>query len=75
MASQRPKSCRVCGRRDSPATPISWRGKCLPCAQRLQAENIDGLHTMEGVARDRWRRGMILSAGGLLPDRLRDARS
>jgi hypothetical protein len=33
-------------------------------------ENNYGLANMTNPARDRWARGMILSAGGVLPDRL-----
>lgn len=72
MGYKPPHNCRVCRRHESEAGPISWRGKCMDCAQYLQAENIDGLHAMSGHVRDRWRRGMILSAGGVLPDNLRN---
>ena len=37
---------------------------------RLVEDNIEGLATMTGEPRDRWRRGMILAAGGILPDKL-----
>jgi len=49
---------------------MSWTGLCEKCSFDLYTENMDGLHTMTGHVRDRWARGMILSAGGLLPERL-----
>jgi len=70
MPSNRPTWCRVCGKHETEAGQISWRGKCLDCANTRQTENIEGLASMSGHVRDRWARGMILSAGGLLPERL-----
>lgn len=48
--------------------PISWSGLCRVCAQELVAENLDGLMGKRGPALRRWRRGVVLSAGGVLPD-------
>ena len=62
--------CRHCGRHRDECGPLSRHRMCGECALERQAENIVGLATMTGHVRDRWARGMILSAGGLLPDRL-----
>lgn len=70
MPDRRRRNCQTCGKHDSEVGPISWGGNCITCADALLEENIRGLHAMEGHVRDRWARGMILSAGGLLPERL-----
>lgn len=70
MPDLRRKKCRECHRYSDVAGPISWSGHCLECAEALLTENIEGLAAMTGHVRDRWARGMILSAGGILPDRL-----
>lgn len=43
---------------------------CETCYRRIVGENVDGLHFKTGQPMARWRRGMILSAGGLLPEQL-----
>ena len=70
MPDYRRATCKRChGHRDD-VGGISWNGHCIGCAEELLTENIVGLATMTGHVRDRWARGMILSAGGLLPERL-----
>ena len=70
MAKRKYVRCRVCGGHTSEVGPLSSRGLCaLDSHTRLQ-ENIEGMATMTGHVRDRWARGMILSAGGILPERL-----
>ena len=49
---------------------MSRRQLCKPCGHLLRNTNNDGLHYKRGEALRRWRRGMILSAGGDLPDSL-----
>jgi len=73
MPDRRRASCHNCNRHRDECGPISWRGHCIECADALLAENIRGLATMSGHVRDRWAVGMILSAGGLLPERLQKA--
>jgi len=70
MPDLRRRTCQECKRSSDEVGSISWAGHCLPCATRLQRENIEGLASMTGHVRDRWARGMILSAGGILPERL-----
>lgn len=67
--------CRHCGGHRETVGPLSRHRKCAKCAEELLAENIEGMATMTGHVRDRWARGMILSAGGLLPERLQQTGS
>ena len=70
MAKRKYVHCRVCGRHTSEVGPLSTRGLCYEDSESRLRENIEGMATMTGHVRDRWARGMILSAGGLLPERL-----
>lgn len=62
--------CRECGGHRDQVGQLSRHRLCADCGERLQRENIEGMATMSGHVRDRWARAMILSAGGLLPERL-----
>jgi hypothetical protein len=42
----------------------------MDCAEFLMVENIYGMATKSGEPWTRWRRAMILSVGGILPDHL-----
>ena len=70
MPSDRRVTCKVCGRHTSECGPISWRGKCGFCAERLQAENIAGMGLKTGYPFRRWRHAMAASVGGVLLDEL-----
>ena len=73
MPDHRRANCLECkGHRDE-VGPISWSGYCAPCGERLMVENIVGLAEHSGEPMRRWRVGMILCAGGLTPDDLRQA--
>lgn len=49
---------------------MSWSGLCAECGRDVLLTNIDGLHYKRGEPLRRWRVGMILAAGGVLPDTL-----
>lgn len=62
------KKCRGCGRHASEAGELSWTRLCGDCAERILTENIVGLATHSGEPLQRWRRGMVACAGGVLLD-------
>jgi hypothetical protein len=62
-----------CRKHESEVGPISWAGNCMNCAEFRLRENIIGLAEHKGEPMQRWRRGMILCAGGLTPDDLEQA--
>lgn len=66
--------CKRCGRHRDECGEISWTGKCLDCAEYLLVENIYCLANKSGEPWARWRRGMILSVGGILPPNLIESR-
>lgn len=43
---------------------------CAACGREVLLANIDGLHYKRGEPLRRWRVGMILAAGGILPETL-----
>jgi hypothetical protein len=51
---------------------MSRRRLCNECGHVLRETNNDQLHYKRGEALTKWRRGMILSAGGILPDVLQE---
>jgi hypothetical protein len=64
-------NCKRCGRRFEEPGSLSWTRHCAECSEFLLVENVYGLATMSNPkVTGRWRRGMILSAGGLLPEQL-----
>lgn len=64
------KTCRNCGGHADDVGVLSHTRLCDACGRELLRENIDGLRYKVGVPLERWRRGMILSAGGVLPETL-----
>lgn len=68
MPDYRRRTCRRCDGHSSVVGPMSWSGLCNSCAKQLVAENLDGLMGKRGPALRRWRRGVVLSAGGVLLD-------
>ena len=64
------KTCRICGRHVDEVGELSHTRLCAEHSEARYKENVDGLHYKRGPALERWRRGMILSAGGILPDSL-----
>ena len=67
------KNCRKCGRHVSECGPLSHTRLCADDATLLLAENIAGLAEHSGEPLRRWRVGMIRSAGGVIPEKLREA--
>lgn len=65
------KTCRSCGRHSSECGQLSHTRLCGDCAYIRLAENVHGLANHSGEPMRRWRVGMILCAGGLTPDDLR----
>ena len=63
-------TCRKCGRHRDECGDLSNTRLCDECGRELLLENIDGLKFKRGAPLTKWRRGMILSAGGVLPDNL-----
>lgn len=70
MPDGRRTTCQHCGRHKDEVGEISWRGKCIECGTRLAEEAADDLHYHRGTKFEIWRRNVILSAGGILPDNL-----
>jgi hypothetical protein len=70
MPDQRRRRCRRCGKTDDEVGPISWNGLCQADAIAAVAENVIGLVEHRGPALERWRRGMVACAGGVLLDDL-----
>lgn len=68
MGDARRRTCRTCRKTSDVVGSISWNGNCLPCAQRLERENIEGLASHSGPAFTRWRHGMAASVGAVLLD-------
>lgn len=67
------KTCRDCGRHASDCGELSHTRLCGDCAERLLAENIEGLAEHKGEPLMRWRIGMVRCAGGVLLDNTRQA--
>ncbi len=63
-------TCRKCERHVDECGSLSARGLCLDCGIGETVRNAYGLHNMERPYLDRWRRGVIEAAGGILPDDL-----
>jgi hypothetical protein len=62
------KHCKACGRHSAECGPLSNTRLCGDCAYVILSENITGLAEHKGPALDRWRRGMVACAGGVLLD-------
>lgn len=67
MPDRRRARCRVCGRHRDEVGLLSWSGLCIDDARAILNENVDCLHYKRGEPLRRWRRGVILAAGGVLP--------
>lgn len=65
--------CKDCGRHRLEVGLLSQTRLCADCGIRRLDENIIGLATHSGEPMRRWRRGMILCAGGGLLDDLRES--
>ncbi len=63
-------TCRACGAHRDDVGLLSHTRLCGPCAKRILLDNIDGLHEHKGEPMQRWRRGMVACAGGILMDDL-----
>lgn len=70
MGDQRRAWCKSCDKHRDEVGTLSWTGLCTPCAIARVAENVDGLYYMRGEPLQRWRRGMVRVAGGILLDDL-----
>ena len=70
MPDARRVKCQRCKRHVEECGPVSWRGLCDECWKTAVVTNMDGLHYKRGEPLTRWRRAMILSVGGILPDDL-----
>ena len=57
MSDARRKRCTCCGKHTSEVGPISWRGNCRSCGEKLMIENIEGIATATGYAHKRRLRG------------------
>ena len=68
MPSDRRRTCRVCGRHDSVAGAISWRGKCAECATAIYHAANDDMHYHRGPYFHLWRQRMAECVGGVLLD-------
>jgi len=64
------KWCKACHRHVTEAGVLSHTRLCSDCAAAKLTENVLGLALHQGEPLLRWRRGMIRSAGGLLPTEL-----
>lgn len=64
------KTCRNCNGHADDVGELSHTRLCTECSRELLYENIDGLRFKAGKPLAKWRRGMILSAGGVLPETL-----
>jgi len=64
------KWCRGCDRHVTEVGVLSHTRLCSFCAAEKLTENVLGLANHTGEPLLRWRRGMIRSAGGLLPKEL-----
>jgi len=62
------RSCRVCHRLADEVGPISARGKCSDCGDRLQLENVETMRSHGGPTFRRWRERTAASVGGRLID-------
>jgi hypothetical protein len=65
-------SCKRCHRHRDTVGGISWSGLCIDCAKARVGENVEGLMLMRGEPLQRWRRGMIACAGGVMLDAPKD---
>jgi hypothetical protein len=66
------KTCKGCGKHADEVGPLSWTRQCADCGKARLIENVDGLHDHTGEALQRWRRGMVACAGGVLLDDLQE---
>jgi hypothetical protein len=72
MGDARRVKCQNCGARKEDVGELSWAGYCVPCSHTLMAEAADAMKYFRGPKFDKWRRNMILSVGGILPDNLEE---
>lgn len=63
-------NCKRCDRHFDAPGSLSWTRLCIVCSDEVLRENIEGLAAKSGPPFRRWRAGMILCAGGLLPEQL-----
>lgn len=70
MPDYRRQTCRGCGGHSSEVGPISWGGLCLDCGKANVKTAIDEMAAHSGPTFARWRAGVILAAGGSLPEKL-----
>lgn len=71
MPDFRRANCRNCDGHRSEVGSISWSGLCVPCGTAIEIENVLGLMEKNNPkVTNRWRVGMILCAGGSLPETL-----
>ena len=59
MSDARRKRCTCCGGHTSEVGPISWRGNCRACGEKLMVENIVGIAEQRGYAHKRRLRGYL----------------
>lgn len=70
MPDKRRVYCQDCGGHRDAVGGISWTGLCVECGVRRAEDNNYGISGKRGEPWLRWRRQMILCAGGVLPDKL-----
>ncbi len=70
MPDHRFAICRHCGGHRDEVGPLSWNRYCGICGPMLSVEASAQMKYRSGPRFNNWRRGMILSAGGILPERL-----
>ena len=70
MASDRRRTCQVCGLHEREVGSISWRGKCARCADNRNRDNFEQMMSRSGPNFERWRRSMVLCAHPELLDAL-----
>lgn len=68
MPDLRRRNCINCGDHESVCGPISWRGKCQPCALRLEEQAIVDMATHSGPTFQLWRVRLAASVGAVLTD-------
>lgn len=61
-------SCKRCGGHRDDVGEISWEGYCRPCGRAVLHANNEQMVDRRGPNWNRWRRGMILAAGGAITD-------
>jgi hypothetical protein len=68
MAKSKYASCWRCGAKRADVGMVSHTRLCSKCSHERLLENVDGIHSHEGPAFDRWRRAMAASVGAVLVD-------